>query len=541
MKMKHVLGLVLVGVLLGGLIACTPPTQQQTDPPPATAQPGTPAPAQPTPAQPAAPAPEVPANPDRPIGRGVTVAIVSETPTVAIARHATVIGHWKNVLTHNGLFRMHPEGLEPLPDLVTGFTAITDSLFDFYLRDNVYFHNGEKMTAHDVVASLYYVRTTPEQRAAHVNLLSWEAIDDYTVRIDTGVPNSMVFNDLAHQANFIMPRSLIESGHDFSVSPIGSGPFVFNDWRLGDSLSFTAFENYFDSERSPRIAYVNWRIIPEGASRTIALETGEVDYISHVAFSDIPRLEDNPNVTVLMIPGNTFQYMIMNNERPQFENRYVRWAIDMAIDRESIVIAALDGFGTPIWTTVPPMFRGVTEENTRSFDPDGARRLLAEQGVNPATLAFDLIASDETQRRKAEVIQANLADIGIPVSITQMDIATFMEQTAVGEFDASLANMTAATPQGFMRNLLTIPLINVQNRSRIYHQELTDLIEEAVVTIDPDARAAVVERAVSISNYESPYIGINMNIAVRAFNSQLVTPELAPNGFMFFNMMYWTD
>ena len=498
----------------------------------------------------AQPAPTAPGPPDatiaqemgdRPIGRGLTVAINAETPSVTIARHSAVIGHWKNVLTHNGLFRSHPDGLDPIPDLITGFTAISDTLFDFYLRDDVFFHNGDKLTAYDVYASLHYVRTTPDQRAVHTSMVGWEVIDTYTIRIDTGVPNSLFFNDLAHQGNFVVPRGLIEAGHDFTSHPVGSGPFYFYEWRFGDSLTFNAFENYFDRERSPRIAYVHWRVIPEGSSRTIALETGEVNYVTHVAEPDVRRLQENPNITVLMRPGSTFQYMILNNERPQFENRYVRWAIDMALDREAMLIASLDGFGEPIWTTAPPMFRGVTTENTRSFDPDGARALLAEQGIDPATLGFELLAFDETQRRRAEVIQANLADIGIPITITMIEFAAWGDQTRLGDFEASLANFTAGTLQGFMRNLVGIEMIDVQNRSRIRYQELSDLVEEAIVTIDPDARVAILEEVVRRSNFHAGYIGTNMNAVIRAFDSRLVTPYLAPGGGMFFNMMYWNE
>jgi len=84
-------------------------------------------------------------------------------------------------------------------------------------------------------------------------------------------------------------------------------------------------------------------------------------------------------------------------------------------------------------------------------------------------------------------------------------------------------------------------MIDVQNRSRFRHQEVSDMIEEAIITIDPAARVAILEQVMKIVNYESPYIGTNMNAAIRAFDSRLVTPELSPGGMMFFNVMYWTE
>jgi peptide/nickel transport system substrate-binding protein len=156
-------------------------------------------------------------------------------------------------LTHNGLFRACYSDLEPIPDLVAEWSVISDTLFEFTLHEGIFFHNGEEMTAYDVVASLEYVRTYPYARAVHASIVGWEAIDRYTFILDTGEPNAQLLNDLTHQANFIMPRSLIEAGHDFTTSPIGSGPFVFEEWRFGDSLDFSRFDDYFDGMPYPDI------------------------------------------------------------------------------------------------------------------------------------------------------------------------------------------------------------------------------------------------------------------------------------------------
>jgi len=536
MKKKRILGLLLTGALLIGTFGACSPAEQQPTPPTAGAT--VPTPPQTTPA----PIPEAsPPHEERPIGRGLTVAVMSETSSIGVARHASVIGHHKNILTHNGLFRAHPDGHEPLPDLISGFTAISDTVFDFYLHEGVMFHNGEILDAYDVAASFEYVRTTPDQRSVHGSMYSWEVIDSLTIRIDTGEPNALFFRDLAHQGNFIMPRSLIESGHDLTSDPVGSGPFIFEEWRFGDSLRFYAFENYFDEDRSPMLAYVHWRIIPEGSSRTIALETGEVDYIVDVAFPDIPRLQENSAVSVIYRPGTQFSYLIMNNELPQFENVYARRAIDMALDRDAMLTVSLDGWGVPIWTVVPPALPGATTEGTRGFDPDGAKALLAEQSIDPTTLAFEMLAFNEEQRRRAEVAQSNLNDIGIPTTITMIDFAAWGDQTRNGDFEATFANFTSPSLVGFMRSLLTIEFIDSQNRSRIRHEELSDLIAQAIITIDAPAREAILEQAVIIANEQVPHIGTNMNVIVRAFNANLVTPELGPNGFMYFNVMYWAN
>ena len=286
--MKKVLSFVLVSALLIGVLgACAPEQTPQIEqaqapaaqtPPPAQApQPApTPEPAQPTPVEGAT--------------GSLIIATENETPSIAPARHASTAAAFKNSMTHNGLFRIHYDTLEPLPDLVESWRAIDDTLFEFTIHQGIYFHNGDYMTAADVVASLYYVKNYPEAEIAQRSIVAAEVVDTYTLTIYTGTPNAMLFFDLAHQGNSIMPMSLIESGHDFISNPVGSGPFIFQEWRSGDSLTFTAFDNYFDTARAPRIQDITWRIIPEGASRTIALEMGEVDYVLEVATMDIPRL-----------------------------------------------------------------------------------------------------------------------------------------------------------------------------------------------------------------------------------------------------------
>ncbi|MCL2564422.1 MAG: ABC transporter substrate-binding protein [Defluviitaleaceae bacterium] len=522
MKKKSILGLILTGALLTGVLSSCAPQVPQPAPD----------------AQAAAPTGVVPGR-DQAVDRGVILAITAETPSIAVARHSALIGHYKNILTNNGLFRMD-YNLNQVLDLAASMEAISDTIFEFRLHEGIMFHNGEEMTAYDVIASLEYVRTYPYQNANHGSVVGWEVIDRYTLRLDTGEPNAMMAFELAHQANFIMPRSLIESGHDFTADPVGSGPFVFESWAFGDNLHYVRFDDYFDQERFPMISYLNWRIIPEGASRTIALETGEVHYLVDVPFPDVPRLEENPNVNVIAIPGATYNYLLLNHNRPQFENVIVRKAIDMAIDKEAGVLAGFDGWGIPTWSMVPPQFAGVSAEGQRTFDPEGARALLAQHNIDPATLSFDMLVYDEEKRRMGEVVQANLADIGIETTITMMDFAAWMTQT-LGDYDAAFARFTSANLLSFMRTCMHIDFLGTQNRSNMYNRELSDLITQAVATVDEPARLAILYEATRMANDLAVWVPTNMNIAVRAANANLIVPETAGNGFMFFNMMYWVE
>ena len=533
MKKQKAISMALITVLLTGIFSGCAPTAV---PPEGTAE--TAAPARQTPAQ-QAPAPQTEAA--EAIVRGLTIAIQLEATTIMPARHTSMTAGHKNALTHNGLFRIHYDDLQPVPDLVESWSAVSDTLFEFVLREGVMFHNGEEVTAYDVVASFEYLRTYPYARAIHASVAEAYVVDRRTLRIDTGEPNALLFSDLAHQSNFVLPASLIAAGHDFTVDPIGSGPFVFEEWRFGDSLTFNRFDDYFDSERFPQLKYIVWRIIPEGASRTIALETGEVNYIVEVAFPDIPRMEENPGITVFQRPSVTHNFMLINNDLPQFSNIYVRHAIDMAIDKEAAVMASVDGWGIPIWETVPTVLPGASSEGIRSFDPDGARAILAAQGIDPATLGFEMLAFNEEGRRRGEVVQSNLADIGIPTTISMMDLAAFLSVTQTMDYEAAFSNFTSNNLPAFLRGLMHLDTIDGQNRSRIRNQELSDLIDKAIATVDVEARNAILEEASRVANVHAGLIPMHLGIMVRAFDSRLVVPEISASGMMYLNMVSWGE
>ncbi|MCL2565048.1 MAG: ABC transporter substrate-binding protein [Defluviitaleaceae bacterium] len=537
MKKKGIIGLVLASAMLMGVLAACAPTVPPAAP--ATPQEGNAAPTAPAPGTPAA-APESADPGARPVGRGVTIAVNQETPTMAPGRHGTVHGHWKNMQTHNGLFRI-AEDLSPIPDLITSVTAISDVLFEFTLHEGVMFHNGEELTAYDVINSLDFMRDFPEGAGQRTAVQSGEVIDRYTFRLYTGTPNALMFFELAHHANFILPSSLIEIGNDFNVNPIGSGPFVFEEWTMGDSLFFTSFDNYFDVDRTPRVEYIRWRVIPEGATRTIALETGEVEFNAHPAFPDIPRLEANPNITVHTIPGSRIHYMLFNHTLPLFQDVYVRRIIDMAVDREAVVLAAFDGFGIPIIQQFPPALPGASAVGTRGFDPDGARELMAERGINPADLALDMLLISEEQRRKGEVVQANLADIGIPATITQIDLGGWLGHANAAQHDIAVSTFTPGALLGFLRATVHSAAIGAQNWSHINDPVFTEMIDQAIATIDEPARIALLYEITQRANEQVVWIPTNMNVTAKAHDARLVMPEISASGNMYLNMIYWMD
>jgi len=534
--MKKFFGITLAGFMMLGVLSACVPEQPVTTPVAETPT----APVAEAPVATPVPLPET-ISPQGGAEGSLIVATAHETPSIAPARHNAVAGTFINRMTHNGLFRICPVTLDPIPDLVASYVNISDTIWEFTIHEGVYFHNGEEMTAYDIHASFWHAREFPEAVISLASVYSSEVVDRYTIRVDTGTPNAMLLIDLAQQANFIQPKSLIDAGHDFTVTPVGSGPYQFLEWRTGEYLTFTAFDDYFDTERAPNIRDITWRIIPEGASRTIALETGEIDFIIEVATPDIPRMESDPGITVFRGMGTGHHFMILNNENPLFGDIHVRRAMDMAIDKESVVIAGLDGLATPTWHQVPMGFPGVSDEGLNSFDPEGAIALLAEHNINPSDISFDIIISDDQSRRIGEVIQANLADIGIAVDLSMMDLATRLAITATPDFYAAIASFNPNSLIMYVNGVYHSSNINASNRTRTNRAELDELIDRAIAETNEAARVQVFYELTRTLNYNTGQVPLFQVMVLRAFNSNLIAPELDANNNLNVNTMFWLD
>ena len=246
------------------------------------------------------------------------------------------------------------------------YENVSDTEWQFKLKEGVKFHNGETMTAEDVVASIQWAQGYAEVSLYNNDIVSIEAVDDLTFKITTEGPDAMLLSNLCHHGNAVVPKALIDSNHDFNTDPIGAGPYKLVKWNRGDSVEFEAFEDYFLG--APAIKHMTWKIIPEGSSRTIALEAGEIDFIIEVEAMDGDRLKENSNVEVIEYNDTSLSWLMLNNEKPGLDNQDVRHAINAAIDKESVVMVAYNGMASPALSQMPMNFEGATEENADVYD-----------------------------------------------------------------------------------------------------------------------------------------------------------------------------
>ena len=468
----------------------------------------------------------------------LTIAFTSEPPSLTTCDHDSLISVGLNMLTFNGLVRIDNATLEPVLDLASDYRVENEVDWIFTLKKGVKFHNGEEMTSADVVASLEYAKSVPASVDYTKNWQSIEALDEYTVKITTPQPYANVLADLGYHFNWILPKSLIESGHNFNEEPIGTGPYKLVEWVSGTSLTYEAFDEYFDTERAAKIKNLEFVIIPEGASRAMALEAGEVDFVWELNAADATNLFENPDVTVEEVNSVDNVILFLNNDT-LFSDPNLRRAIAAAINRQDIIDGALNGFGVVNYTSISQGYAGSSTKDEIVYDLDKAKEYLDAWGGDPSSLEFSILVTNETRVAIATIIQSNLAQLGINVKVESLDTATYFDRWAVGDYDAVIASWSPANDLTYINRYST-------TRRQAYvgsynNPEMDTLLADAASTLDEAERLQKVENIISIVNQDAPQISLYQSVWLRAHDAKLQGVVLSGTGYTSWNEMYWAE
>ena len=478
--------------------------------------------------------PEETTHPD-----AIVIAIESEPTTLNPYDHAAVVSGYMNQLTYNRLFRLNIDTLEPEPELAESFEAVDDVTWVFRLRQGVLFHDGTEMTAEDVKASMEYARQFTSSNRYTSFWTDVTVNDKYTLTVTTDGPYALILNDLASNGNTVVPKSLIDAGNDFNQNPIGTGPYKFVSWTLGDNLTFVKNDDYFDRDHMPTITDLTWRVIPEGSSRTIALESGEVDLIVDVSSTDVDRLRAKEEVTVEEVEGTRFNFMALNNEKAPFDNVLVRRAINCLVDKQAVIEVAANGQGAVCTGMLASPFPGVTDEGADEHNVSLALSLFEQAGVDPTQLSFTCMAYTDATRRAAEVIQGCLFEAGITMDIESLDFAAWLSRLLEGDYETAIAGYSSSDVLTCIKGMWHSSSINAANSARISDPELDALIDRAQQTIDEDARLALIRQVSVRLNQACPVVPLYTSSVIRAFDSRLGGADVSASGLMRWQDLRW--
>lgn len=442
------------------------------------------------------------------------------------------------------------ESTEIVPELATRWEISADGeTYTFHLRPGVRFHDGTPLDAAAVVFSLDRQRDKKPAHPFHAvggpytywSSMSMDEIvagiraaDDSTVVIDLHRPNAPFLANLAMAfASIASPTALRKYGEDFRKHPVGTGPFRFVEWVKDDRIVLERNPDYW--REKPYLDRVVFRSIPENTVRLLALQKGDVQGMDGISPLEARRIQRQRELELMRIPGMNVAYLAMHMEKPPFDKREVRLALNYAIDKKALVDALYMGFGTVAVNPIPPTMWGYnTRVTDYPHDPAKARELLQQAGVKPPVKFILYVMSAPRPYmpeplKVAEAIQANLREVGFEAEIRTMDWGVYLDFIQHLRHQVCLIGWFGdnGDPDNFLYVLLDKESAKIpgQNYSAYKSEELHKVLVEAQVTSDHARRQALYEQAQEIIHQDVPWVPL-------AHMDQLVAFRRTVHGFV---------
>lgn len=406
----------------------------------------------------------------------------------------------------------------PQPWLAESWEVSDDqSEITFYLRQGVMFHDGTELNAEAVKYNIDLIldpAVASPKLSGLGSLQSVEVVDEYTVKFIFSEPYAPFFIYMAGATGCIAsPTAMEEWGDQYGRHPVGTGPYVFQEWIPGSQITFTRNENYQQfrtdvvNKGAPLAEQIILLVIPEEGTVQAALETGEI-LVGDLAADIVARFVGDPNFEVV-IDKNVANVVFLefNFNRAPFDNPVIRQAIGHAIDRQAAVNAAWNGYAEIAYSPLPLGDPGFDPEIAAQYgtpyDPEKALELFLQEGFTqnadgvmlnpdgtPVVWKVKSYAGFTHINRTLEVVQANLADLGIEVTLETAEWGAFYSSLLEDDWDMELMRWTNRDPS----------ILNGIYRSPGHYEKTPpgpydEILDRCNATMDPDLRNECVKEA----------------------------------------------
>jgi peptide/nickel transport system substrate-binding protein len=351
---------------------------------------------------------------------------------------------------YNQLVRLDYD-LKPQPELAKGWETPDPTTWIFHLREGVAFHDGQEFTAADVKFTFDRLLEKSPGKSDFIAVDQVVPEGKYKVKITTKAPFGALLAALGGFWGYIVSEAGEKaSGGDFMKRALGTGPFIFEDWKVEQELVARRNPNYF-KQGLPKVEKLILRVIPKEDSILAALRTGQIHHAFLEDNKNFLLLKDEPNLLAYHSPRLGYDFLNMDCRRKPFDDVRVRQAINYAIDRNQIIKIAAAGFGTLTAPCTAPMkdWQLPTEVWMKYYKPDldRARGLLRDAGYpngQGADFTLDVIPTFPTMVNGAQVIQQQLRRVGINVTTRNVEYAVWIKN-----WQAKLFHATMNTTPGY--------------------------------------------------------------------------------------------
>ena len=458
----------------------------------------------------------------------VTMAIISTWNTLNVYNTS---GNYGNCVADQMFERMVScthDG-EYLPRLANSWEMADDNMsMTFYLNENATWHDGEPLTADDVVYSIERILNDPtlEMGVYLMRLQEVKKVDDYTVQLVTKVPYPVFSGSLTHI--MMLDKETCEglSNEEIADNPVGTGRYRLVEHVKGSSIKLERNDEWWGDEL-PEAETVEFRVIANDATRTTALLNGEVDFISNIPVMDADRISSSEGVQVITSPSLSCNYLgfdLLNETGSDGTDdpnplmiKEVRQAIYHAINIDEIIDVVMNGYATVANSYMPSICVGYNPDAERpAYDPDLAKELLAEAGY-PDGFNLRIDGNSESDVNADQLIQAvatYLERVGIKTEVNLIPRASFYEKTDPENLQSScyMAGWGDGSGEGMVIFNDMVYTYNGKeglgegNRGHYSNPEVDALLDQASVESDQAKRAELVSQVDDITRDDAGYI-----------------------------------
>lgn len=426
------------------------------------------------------------------------------------------------------LYWINDEG-EEIPMLATEYSVSEDGLtWTFQLREGVTFQNGDPLTAQDVVYSYERCFDNAYMQEKVEAIDSVTAPDDSTVEMHLKYQFSPLMEKIA--AIGIVSQSFAEANMDdqglLGFNACGTGAYSVKEAIPDVSITLEAYSGYWGGEAP--IKTLNFEQITDETTAVTAFEAGEIDVMS-IPSANWAQISESGQYNTDSRPSNHVVYLIFNTEAAPFDNRELRQAIAYAINREDIIAVAADGLADPATSLATSYMLGYTEDHmTYEYDPEKAKELLAEAGYpDGLDIGSTKTMSGSYFEKVMQVVQSQLAEIGITSTIEGMDGNSLVEDCITGNFTLADMGQNLSLDYDFLKTYFNEEYINGLNMARVSDSQIQELFEQGASTTDKEERLAIYQEIEDLTQELCAYVPLYNLQTTTAWNKDLnYTPSV---------------
>jgi peptide/nickel transport system substrate-binding protein len=433
--------------------------------------------------------------------RGGTLVVGANSECLKLDPHLTLEISCRTMVgrhIYSGLVKFN-QTMEVVPDLAEKWEVSSDGkVLTFNLRRGVRFHNGDELSAEDVVVSLDRIRdpkTASPLRTSFASIEAVDAVNALTVRVRLAKPDAAIMTTLAEPQAAILPRGVLRQRGDMNNVAVGTGPFRLLSRRKDVNTVLARNDRYF-VPGIPHLDRIEFRIITDDTARSVALRTGQVQFMDRVQEATAAVLRRIPGIVIVSGPSLNLRAAIPNLQRRPWNDVRVRQALAIGIDRKEIVDGVLGGQGEALTSGPIPsnLWAALSEPCYPRPDVARAKELLAQAGY-PNGFSSSLMSFGEISLLSdtAIALREQALRLGIDLKLELLELGIVQSRRGRGDYDVVIGGFSASDPDPWLSRVFQTG--GTGNFNKFSDSQVDALLDRARSTSDQAQRKTLYQQA----------------------------------------------